>query len=98
MNSNLNLDSSIQKVDSFISADLEESLVMMDTEKGQYYNLNKIGAKIWQMADQPVAVSEICSQLIDIYDISDEQCKNEVIAYLTRLSDLSIIKATNKGS
>ena len=88
---NITSESIVRQVDSFISSNLEESVVMMDIEKGQYYSLNSVGAKIWEMTDNPIYVKDLCEYLTNNFDIDTEQCEREVVFYLKQLLDLDII-------
>lgn len=87
----ITLESTVQKQETVISADLEEAIVMMDIEKGQYYSLNEVGSKIWDMLTEPIQVHAICENLMTDFDVSAEVCQQEVLAYLTELLELGII-------
>lgn len=81
----------ITKAESFISSDLDEAVVMMDIEKGLYYSLNAVGAEIWEMIENPIAVKTICYNLSSEFDVDEEKCESEVITYLKKLLDFNII-------
>ena len=88
----ITLNDTVRKLEAVISADLDETTVMMDIEKGQYYSLNTVGTRIWEMLDEPIIVSTICERLRANFEVSTEKCQHEALSYLTHLLELSIIE------
>ena len=70
----------------------------MSIEKGNYYGMDLIGSRIWEIVKEPKPLSEIVEQLTKEYNISKDQCEKDVIEYLNKLSEEDIIEVTNKDS
>jgi hypothetical protein len=75
-----------------ITADLEEDLVMLDIDQGKYFSLNPIGKKIWELLETEASLDEICSKLLLEYDVSMEECTNDVKNHLEELAQLKLIQ------
>ena len=88
----------VSKPETIISADLDGGIVMMSIEKGQYYKLNTIGSTIWKLIEKPIAVTDICDQLMAEFEVSKQQCQEEVLNYLTKLLELDNVKIVEKSS
>jgi len=86
------------KPESIISTDLDEGIVMMDIEKGQYYSLNTVGSSIWKRIEDPIVVADICDQLMTEFEVSKQQCQEEVLTYLARLLELGIVKIVDESN
>ena len=71
----ISMDTSIQLKPSTVDAEIDDDLVLMSTENGNYYNLNPIGASIWKIIKQPTTIQAICQQLMQTYDIDEASCK-----------------------
>ncbi|MDP1663589.1 MAG: PqqD family peptide modification chaperone [Methylobacter sp.] len=68
----------LKRADDLLSAALDDELLMMNIEKGSYYSLNSVGARIWELLENPMAFDELVARLLEEYDISAETCRLEV--------------------
>ena len=87
----INSDTIIARSDAMFSDDLDNDVVMMDVEKGVYYGLESNAARIWKLIEQPTAVGSICDSLAAEYDISPDECRQEVAEFLEDLLDRKVI-------
>ena len=71
-------------------------MVMMNMESGDFISMNNVGADIWALTEQPVPLRDIIQQLLKLYDITEEQCKEETIGFLQsgRAQDIFIFHNT----
>lgn len=81
----INLTTLISKNTGIISSKMDNDVVMMSIEKGNYYGLNEVGAEIWEILDEPLTVTALCDKLMAKFEVAQEQCEKEVIAYLDKL-------------
>lgn len=68
-----------------LSAAIGEEIVMMSVEKGQYYSLNAVGMRIWQLLETPRDLAEIVEALADNYDAPEDVICAEVESFLARM-------------
>jgi len=79
----MTLNTKIQRNETkFLANALGEEMVMMNMENGDFVSMNKVGADIWKLTQEPVEVSEVIQKLLDLYDINAEQCSTETLAFL----------------
>ena len=57
-------------------------MVMMNMDNGDFITLNNVGADIWDSSGQPISVNDLVQKLLNMYNITDEQCTNETIQFL----------------
>jgi len=74
-----------------ITGSLHDHLVMLDIQKGKYFSLNPVGTRIWQLLESPLTIDEICKHLLEEYDVSPEQCKQEVEEHLIEMKNLELV-------
>jgi hypothetical protein len=74
-----------------ISGRLSDELVMMDIDKGKYFSLNPVATRIWDLLVEPMSVDELCSLLMNEYDVEAEQCQEDVTDVLDKMVKLDII-------
>lgn len=82
-----------QRDPNWIGAELDDSLVMLDVESGQYVGLNKTATAIWDALAEPVSPATIQTQLLARFDVSAEQCAAAIERTLTHFEELGAIKA-----
>jgi hypothetical protein len=74
-----------------IDGSLDNNQVMMDLDNGKYYGLNPVGKRIWELIEQPKTLDEITERLLSEYDLSAEQCKQEVQVFMEKAVKYGII-------
>lgn len=93
----LNGDSVISRNPQIISSKMDNEVVMMNIEKGNYYGLNRVGSEIWEKLAEPLTFGELCSMLLQEFEVAKEQCEKEVAAYLGKLVNEGLILVDNKS-
>ena len=95
----LTLDSIIRRSDALLSTSLgDDDVVMMDVEQGAYYGLEAVAARVWAMTQQPLSVGALCVRLVAEYQISLEQCQQEVLAFLGELLNQGIVQIVTQAN
>jgi hypothetical protein len=74
--------------------------VILNLDSGVYYGLNTIGARVWKMIQEPKAVSELLSSLLETYDVAPERCATDLLSLLQDLAanELIVIEAEHTRS
>ncbi len=75
-----------------VSCDLAGEAAILDLKHGIYYGLDPVGARIWELIQQPTEVSCVLSQLLDEYEVDAEECSQDVIALLSELLERELIE------
>lgn len=90
----MNISDTVKRKDKIISSDLEKETVMLDIDQGKYFGLDVIGARIWQLIEQPTQISAIIATILDEYDVDPKVCENDVTDFLNQMIDLQLIEKT----
>ena len=81
-----------QRVDTnLLVSQLAGETVLMNTDTGDYFGINAVGTKIWNLLAQPVSTDSLVESLIGTYDISTEQCSVEVEKFLQNLESRKLV-------
>ena len=88
----INLDTIINKNLEIDDTDLDGEKVMMNLDKGQYFMMNEVGSRIWDIISEAKSVEEIVQVLLNEYDVEIEQCENTVVEFLSELAKSDLIK------
>jgi hypothetical protein len=67
------------------AVEMDDELVMMGQEQGEYFGLRDVAASIWQHLGEPRTVEELCGLVASEYDVTPEGCRADVVAFLDEL-------------
>ena len=87
----INLETVINKNLEIDDTDLDGEKVMMNLDKGEYFMMNEVGSRIWEIISEPINVKEIIRTLRNEYEVDEETCKDTVIEFLGRLDNADLI-------
>ena len=85
--SNITVDTMVVRNDKkFITSPIGEELVMMSMESGNYIGINEVGAVIWNKLEKPIAIKEVITYLLRIYDISEKECAEKTLKHINDMA------------
>lgn len=82
---------SISKQGDWISAKVGDEIVMMSAEEGKYIGLNDVGARIWELLDEPQTRDALEARLLEEFEVTPEACRIEVDTFLAKLAEFNAI-------
>ena len=65
----------ISQIEEIVASDIDGEIVMMSIENGEYYGLDEIGSRIWELIEKPVKVSNLIDTLLERFDVDRETCE-----------------------
>ena len=75
-----------------LCSDLQGEVVILNFKNGEYYGLNAVGARIWNLIRQPKSVNEILNVLLQEYEAAPFHCQNDLMALLQELAAEELIE------
>lgn len=81
----------LSRREGLMTADMNGSAVMMDIMTGKYYNLGQVGGRIWELLEEPMTLAALVKKLTDEYDVSAEQCRNDILPFLDTLLERGLL-------
>ncbi len=63
----------------------------MGVEAGRYFGLDDVGARVWELVQQPLSVESLCETLLSEYEVSAGELQRDVLELLGELSDKGLI-------
>lgn len=88
----LNAESRIVKAENQVSSDLGGEAVILSLDDGMYYGLDAVGARVWDLIQQPRKVAEIQQAIVSEYDVDAAQCEADLLALLQDMAGRGLIK------
>ena len=74
-----------------LASEMDDELVMMSFENNAYYGLDSIGRAIWELLDSSMTPIALADCLIKEYDVTQEQCLNDILPFLETLLEKKLI-------
>ena len=56
------------------------------------YTLNETGALVWSLLDGELSLEEIRNQLVDKYDVDEEDAAHDIFELITQLDEISAVQ------
>jgi len=91
----LNRESCPKRGEQVIAQKAANDLLLFNIEDGNYYSLNEIGSRIWELCDGTHSVSELVSVLAKEYDAPNEDLLKDVAELLETLENGKLIASLN---
>ena len=87
--------STVVAVSDQVSSDLGGEAVILSMKTGIYHGLNEVGAKVWDLIEQPKTVKEIQELIVEKYEVEPEVCHNDLLVLLKDLQAAGLIEVKN---
>lgn len=81
----------IQRTEDTPWTTIEGEVLMMSMEQGQYFSLNQVGSRIWELLETPTEQTTLVGQLTAEYEVSEDVCHEQVGSFLARLRDRGLL-------
>ena len=75
-----------------LASDLEDEIILLDTNSGCYFGLNAVASSIWKLIENPKTVKDIQDSLISKYDVDSKQCEQHLLLLLQELQGEGLIE------
>lgn len=75
-----------------VASDLAGEVILLSLKTGMYYGLDQVGARIWELLQQPRRVADIRDAIVREYDVDLERCERDVLVLLRNLLKEGLIE------
>jgi hypothetical protein len=87
----LTLDSKVQRNPEMVSGNMDGEIVMLSLQRGEYFGLDKVGSRIWELIEQSITVDNIKKVLLDEYEVDVLTCEKDLIEFLEDLESKGLL-------
>lgn len=81
----------IQRDSKLITSKMDGETVMMSINNGEYYGLDPIGSRIWELIENPISVESLIAKLRCEYDIEIAQCEHDTTIFLQQMANKNLL-------
>lgn len=81
----------IQRAPGAVQAVVDGQLVLLSPVDFSYHGLDSVGARIWEMLEQPLSIDEVVASLLTEYTIDESTCRADVEPFVARMSEIGVL-------
>lgn len=81
-----------------VSSNLADEAVILSLKSGVYYGLNSVGARIWNLIQQPQVVQDVCDAIVNEYDVEPDRCEYDLFEVLATLYAEGLLEVRGQTS
>ncbi len=81
----------MRRNDGLLAAAVGDELLMMSSIDGKYFNLNGVGARIWELLARPASVEDLVTALTSEYDVDADAARAQVREFLAALRERNLL-------
>lgn len=86
-------DSQLQRVPAVLGSEVADQYVLLSDDL-RYLGLDAVGRRIWDLLEPPRTLGELIARLTDEYDVSSEQCRNDLVHFVQSLTAHGLVTVT----
>jgi len=84
-------DTVLQRKSDLLFNEIDGEIVMLSIENGEYYGMDKVGSRIWELLRQPCTLKSLVANLMKEYEVSEQQCNIDTLVFINKLYDKELI-------
>jgi len=91
MISKLTLQAIVKRNSGLVTSNIDGEIVMMSVDNGEYYGLDEIGSRIWDLLENSISIEQLVDKLTEEFDVAKEDCINDTFEFLKDLMNKNLI-------
>ncbi len=82
----------ITAITEHVSCVLGQETVILQLQNGQYYGLNEVGSRVWELIQQPRTTEEIETSLLEEFDVAQDRCREDLASLLQDMAAAGLVQ------
>ena len=95
MKSTLSVDDVVVASSRQVSSRLGDDTVVLELDKGIYFELDPVGSRIWELVTEPRRVTEIRDTIVGEYEVEPDRCETDLLALLADLLSRGLVEVVD---
>jgi hypothetical protein len=87
----ITLESIVKRNPEMVSGNMDGEIVMLSLQRGEYFGLDKVGSRIWELLEHSTSVGIIKTALLEEYEVDESTCEKDLIEFLEDLQNKDLI-------
>lgn len=78
-----------------VYSEIGGEVAILDLKVGAYYGLDAVGARIWDLVQEPRQVGEVRDALLAEYEVDAERCERDLLDLILSLEGEGLVEVTD---
>ena len=87
----MNIKSKVILSNNVFAQEIDDETIILDAITQEYFSLNEIGKVIWSLLSQNKNLEEIKVQMLEMYEVPEEQLEKDLLNFLQALAKKGLI-------
>ena len=79
-----------------MASDIAGETVILGLTAGRYYGLRSVGARVWQLLQEPIAITDVRRTLVSEYEVDPERCEADLLTLLGQLIGAGLVEVRDE--
>jgi hypothetical protein len=88
----VNIKSKITLSKNVFAQEIDDETIILDSTTQEYFSLNEIGKVIWSLLEEKNNLEEIKAEMLDMYEVPEEQIEKDLLNFIQALEQKGLIK------
>ncbi len=84
-------DTILQRKPGMLFNEIDGEVVMLSIENSEYYGMDKVGSRIWQLLENPMSFKDLVAKLMEEYEVTEEQCRQETLDFVKKMTEKKLL-------
>ncbi|PLX01295.1 MAG: PqqD family protein [Marinilabiliales bacterium] len=84
-------DTKIQRKQDIVFNRMDNEVVMLNLEKGEYYGLDEIGSRIWDIIEDEISFQNLIQKLMEEFEVEESMCAADTKDFLMDLHEKKLL-------
>ena len=98
MGVSLSLHSVVVATSEQVSCPLGEESAILNLKNSVYYGMNPVGARVWNLVQQPKRVSQLRDMLVEEYEVDAVRCERDLLDLLEQMRVEGLIEISQAAA
>jgi hypothetical protein len=98
MGVSLSLHSVVVATSEQVSCPLGEESAILNLKNSVYYGMNPVGARVWNLVQQPKRVSQLRDTLVEEYEVDAARCERDLLDLLEQMRAEGLIEISQAAA
>lgn len=78
-----------------VYSEIGGEVAILDLRGGTYYGLDAVGARVWDLVQEPRGIGEVRDALLAEYEVDAERCERDLLDLICALEGEGLVEVTD---
>lgn len=83
----------IKRPERFVETDIDDEVVVMDLDSGNFFSLKDTALEIWRLVDGSRTSADIVAEIAAAYDLAESELAADIAAFLDQAQAAGLLEA-----